>query len=179
MNVKAAVGDQLGRARSFAERVRAVYQRASQAALAAGKERLSELAKAGENLQPRIRTTFDESLIAAQALLDEFNQVLADRAIPPYRKAGVTQKRLEEKAVSVQKAKAGSAKTLESASIVGDASIAGEEKRTSTKRRLSHSGKTPMARKGVGGAPKSETVKSGKVAAPRKNAGTNRKKKTV
>ncbi len=69
--------------------------------VAEGQEGIKELRQAGERLKPVLRSVVDDSVAAVREWVDEANQFLADRAVPSYRKARVSQKRLEEKIQTV------------------------------------------------------------------------------
>ena len=97
MSVRRIVGTQLERVKDVADQFRVTCGHAVEAALSAGKSGYAELVKTKEELEPRVRAAVDEGIKTAQRLLDEFNQALAEQAIPTFRKASVTQKRLEEK----------------------------------------------------------------------------------
>src|SRR5690554_105241 len=65
--------------------------------LAESQEGFKELSQVGRRLKPVLRSVVSDSAAAVREWVDEANQFLADKAIPPYRKAQVAQKRLEEK----------------------------------------------------------------------------------
>lgn len=95
MGVKNLVSERLEKARSFADSVRAVYESAYSKATEMRKNGVNELVK---DIQPRFRAAVEEGIHGAQTVLDEFNQSLADKAIPSFRKGAVSREQLEQKA---------------------------------------------------------------------------------
>jgi len=114
MGVKNLVSERLEKARSFADSVRAVYESAYSKATEMRKNGVNELVK---DIQPRFRAAVEEGIHGAQTVLDEFNQSLADKAIPSFRKGAVSREQLEQKAKGVlpvkKQAKRKSAKASE------------------------------------------------------------------
>lgn len=95
MGVKNLVSERLEKARSFADSVRTVYESAYSKATEMRKNGVNELVK---DIQPRFRAAVEEGIHGAQTVLDEFNQSLADKAIPSFRKGAVSREQLEQKA---------------------------------------------------------------------------------
>ncbi|UZE97444.1 hypothetical protein [Alkalimarinus alittae] len=100
MSVKRVIADRLEKAREFADSVRAVYEDAYSKA--------DELRKGGGNelikeIHPAVKTTLEGGYQRAQTALDDFNQSLADKAIPSFRKSAVSREQLEQKAKGAQK----------------------------------------------------------------------------
>jgi len=95
MGVKSVVAEKLEKARSFADNVRAVYESAYSKATEVRKNGVTELIK---GIQPMFRVAVEDSIHGAQVVLDEFNQSLADKAIPSFRKGAVSREQLEQKA---------------------------------------------------------------------------------
>ncbi len=101
MSVKSVVAGRLEKARSFADSLRSVYESAYSKATEVRKGGVEELIK---DIQPRFRTAVEDGIHSAQAVLDEFNQSLADKAIPSFRKGAVSREQLDKKAKGVQSA---------------------------------------------------------------------------
>lgn len=99
MDVKNVVADRLERARSFAESVRGVYEKAYRHATEMRKEGISELVR---GIQPRVQAAVKEGVDEARSILDGVNQSLADKAIPTFRKGAVSKEQLEQKSKQAQ-----------------------------------------------------------------------------
>ena len=79
------------KARAFSEKVRKAYKKAYDKAMEAGKERFDEIVKAGEGIEPRIRSAIDHKIQSAHAVIDGLNQSLADKTIPKIRRKSVSE----------------------------------------------------------------------------------------
>ena len=95
MSVKSVVAERLEKARLFADSVRTAYEGAYSKATNIRKGGVNELIK---DIQPKLRSAVEDGIHNAQAVLDDFNQSLADKAIPSFRKGAVSREQLEQKA---------------------------------------------------------------------------------
>ncbi len=84
--LKQAVENQLERAKAFSEKVRGVYRGAYDKAVGAGKERIDEIVRVGEGIEPKIRSVIDSKIQSVQAAIDGLNQSLANKTIPKIRR---------------------------------------------------------------------------------------------
>lgn len=115
MSMKSVVTERLERARSFADNVRAVYEKAYNSATEMRKHGVKELI---DDIQPKLRSAVEGGLSEARTRWDEVNRSLADRAIPLARRSKVSEEQLENKTKVAQQAtkKAGAPKVKASAS---------------------------------------------------------------
>ena len=94
MSVKNTITNRWERARLFADNARTVYEAAYNKALDVRKGGVRELVN---DIQPRVRAVVEDRLHGAQIALDEFNQSLADKAVPAFRKKAVSKEQLGQK----------------------------------------------------------------------------------
>lgn len=101
MGVRVALTERIKRAAEQAQQLREKGIQIAGRVVSQGQEGIKELRQAGERLTPVLRSVVSDGSAAVREWMDEANQFLADRAVPPYRKARVAQKRLEEKIQAV------------------------------------------------------------------------------
>lgn len=95
MSVKHVITDRVERTRKFAESLRFAYEEAYKKAGSLSKDDVNVLIK---DIPPKVRHAVKDKLDTAQAVFDEINQSLADKAVPPLRKRAVTREQLDTKA---------------------------------------------------------------------------------
>ena len=112
MNIKQFVASQLEQAKALGERLREISREVQDAASLVRSEGVSELSRMRRTLEPKLRSTVSAGMQKVQKLFDELNQTLAEQAIPPFRKAGVSQKRLQEASPTEQQIPAKNTSTV-------------------------------------------------------------------
>lgn len=100
MSVKNVVAGQLEKAKEFADSVRTVYESAYSKAMDMRKDSLNGLIN---DIQPKVRAAVESRIHSAQTALDDFNQALADKAVPAFRKGAVTKEQFSQKAEKVKR----------------------------------------------------------------------------
>lgn len=100
MGVKNVVAGQLEKAKEFADSVRAVYDSAYSKAMDMRKDSLNGLIN---DIQPKVRAAVENGIHGAQTALDDFNQALADKAVPAFRKGAVAKEQFNQKTEKVKR----------------------------------------------------------------------------
>lgn len=128
MGVKKVVSERIDQARTFADKVRDVYQEAYKKAVETSKDELGKV----KSLEPRIRAAIGEGLQSAQTALDDFNQSLADKAIPAFRRGAVSKEQLNKKSEQVIEQSAKKSKVATATSDKAGSKQSKSRKRSST-----------------------------------------------
>ena len=133
MSVKNVVAGQLEKAKEFADSVRAAYDNAYSKAMDMRKDSLNGLIN---DIQPKVRAAVENGIHSAQTALDDFNQSLADKAVPAFRKGAVTKEKFNQKAKKV-KQQAGQAKpqsTVKKSGAKNSASVSKSTRKSQAKK---------------------------------------------